>query len=384
MNILITVKTFAPLKDGVQSVTEYLAEGLLKKGHKVTVVTTRIPGIPDREDYHGLSIIRVPIYTKFALYWGNRKKYQEFILNLAQQHDVMINVATQQALTDYLYPILSKIKCIKILHMHGMYDFHWHLTDLRSLKAFVYKIWRDIRWGMLYYIKPHKFQQYDYVLQLHQFDKAHLFFKKHYGIDGHILENAAGDEFYCPNDHLKDLYAVCVANYQEIKNQEFLLEAFYKSKSSTKMQLILIGSKKTAYYLKLQKKILLLQQKCGTRNIQMLTDVSRQQTVMYVKKASVYLMSSLKEAFSISLIEAMAAGTPFISTDVGVARYLPGGIVCSTQEEMAYWLDVLYNHANIRKSLANAGKNFYRKNLTTDVKVNQLHLLITRKNNIKK
>lgn len=379
MNILITVKTFYPLHDGVQAVTEYLAKGLAQKGHQITIVTTKIPGLPDREKYQGITIIRVPIYTKFALYWGNRKRYRQFILNLAQQHDVMINVSTQQALTDYLYPILSKIKCVKILHMHGMHDFRWHSTDFRSVKAFAYKIWRDIRWGILYYISANKFHQYDHILQLHSFDNAYIFFKKHYGIDGYILENAAEDSFYCTDIGAKDLCAICVANYQEIKNQEFLLEAFYKSKYSAKAKLILIGSKKTAYYFKLQKKNLALQQKYGSRDIQMLTNIPRAQTVAYVKKASVYLMSSLKEAFSISLIEAMAAGTPFISTDVGVARYLPGGIVCRTQEEMAYWLDILWTMTDIRYSLATIARHFYKDHLQVSSKIDSLNMLFAHK-----
>ena len=114
MRILITVSTFYPLKDGVQAVTEYLAKGLVEKGHTVTIVTSKLKKAPEKEDRMGLKIIRVPIYTKWAMYFGNKKQYQKLILNLAKQHDVMINVATQQALTDYLYPVLSKIKCIKI------------------------------------------------------------------------------------------------------------------------------------------------------------------------------------------------------------------------------------------------------------------------------
>lgn len=263
--------------------------------------------------------------------------------------------------------------------MHGMHDFHWHSTDFRSLKAFIYKVWRDIRWGILYFINSQKFQEYHYVIQLHKFDKAYIFFKKHYGIDSYIIENAAEDKFYSSDNHLKRLYAVCVANYQEIKNQEFLLEAFYKSKCSKKMKLVLIGSKKTAYYLKLQKKAFSLQKQYGIRDVQMLSGIPRQQIIELVKGASVFLMSSIKEAFSISLIEAMAAGTSFISTNVGVARYLPGGIVCETPEEMSYWLDLLCDNPEIRENLAKAGKLFYLKNLTINKQVDKLRQLIEEK-----
>ena len=40
MKILITVSTYYPKNDGVQNVTQYLAEGLCKLGNDVTVITS--------------------------------------------------------------------------------------------------------------------------------------------------------------------------------------------------------------------------------------------------------------------------------------------------------------------------------------------------------
>ena len=39
MKIVFTVHTYYPNKDGVQYVTQYLAEGLAKLGHDITVIT---------------------------------------------------------------------------------------------------------------------------------------------------------------------------------------------------------------------------------------------------------------------------------------------------------------------------------------------------------
>ena len=41
MRILFTVNTYLPKHDGVQFVTKYLAEGLVKKGHIVDLITRR-------------------------------------------------------------------------------------------------------------------------------------------------------------------------------------------------------------------------------------------------------------------------------------------------------------------------------------------------------
>ena len=372
MKILVTVSTFYPQKDGVQAVTEYLTKGLAGKGHEITIVTSQVKGSPEEENFMGMKIIRVPVYTKYALHFGNKKKYRQLILKLAKDADILINVCTQTALTDLLYPVLPQIKCKKVLHMHGMYDFNWHKTDLNSFKAFAYKIWRHIRWGWLYFVNKQKFKQYDRILQLHRFDDGYIFFKKHYGIESVVLENAADSKFYCHDINNKKPYAICVSNYIPRKNQEFILESFYKSKAGKDMELILIGSQETSYYKYLQNLNNSLQQKYGPRKVQLLTGINREQTIEYVKNSAVYLMGSTWEAFSISLIEAMAAGTVFISTDVGVARYLPGGVICQNRDDMAYWLDVFNENAEVRKALAGAATAYYSKHLTIEAKVNLL------------
>lgn len=44
MKIVFTVHTYYPEKNGVQVVTEYLAEGLAKKGHDIHVITSLVSG----------------------------------------------------------------------------------------------------------------------------------------------------------------------------------------------------------------------------------------------------------------------------------------------------------------------------------------------------
>ena len=59
MNILFTVNTYYPLKDGVQFVTQYHAENLVKLGHDVTVVTLAYNSPIKQENHNGVNIIRL-------------------------------------------------------------------------------------------------------------------------------------------------------------------------------------------------------------------------------------------------------------------------------------------------------------------------------------
>ena len=45
MKIVFTTHTYYPEKNGVQVVTEYLAEGLAKKGHEVHIITEMLSGV---------------------------------------------------------------------------------------------------------------------------------------------------------------------------------------------------------------------------------------------------------------------------------------------------------------------------------------------------
>lgn len=379
MNILFTVYTYYPMKDGVQAVTGYLAEGLVKKGHKVTVITPCF-GEEEKEVHNGVFIERVNIWTKHACYFGDKKKYVKLIKEKTKEMDVMINVCTQNPMTDLLFPIIDEIACKKILYMHGMYERKWNWTMINTISDIGHKIWNNIRWG-IYYKKGYKyFKSYDKIIQLHRFDQGYLYFQNAYNIKSTAIENAAENVFFsnivktekAPQKH----YAICVANYMERKNQEFVLKAFYLANLDSEFELIFIGSEKNEYYEKLSKLNEIYKNKYGEKRVKLLANIDRETTVRYVKNADVYLMGSKWEAFPISIVESMAAGIPFISTNVGCVRFLPGGIVIDNENEMAYWLELLQKNENCKCEMGQTGRIYAEKNLSVNSKVEQLeHIL---------
>ena len=376
MKIIITVNTYYPLKDGVQAVTEYQAEGLAKRGHDVTILTTTNGNAPLKEVYNDVEIIRLNIHTVHAIHRGDKKQYQKFILDITKNADALINVCTQTALTDWVLPILDKINCVKFLYMHGMIDFKWYSKDFYSLKAILHKTWNNSRWFYLYNYLGKYFKNYNYVSQLHCFDRGYCYFQKHYNIKSVILENAADNDFFnYSNDKSIDFkrkYLIYVANYIERKNQKFCLEAFYKSECSNKYEMIFIGSEKTPYYNKLIDYDNELSKIYGKKNVCFLTDIPRNEVYLYVKNASIYLMGSRWEAFPISIIEAMAAGVPYISTNVGCVRFFPGGVIVNNISEMVYWINQLINDENLMYSIGESGRIYALSKFTIESKVTQL------------
>lgn len=254
MKVIFTVNSYYPLRDGVQAVTKYYAEGLAAKGHDVTVITRSIPHTEKEEVYNGVKIIRLNIYTKHAIHRGDKKRYRTLILELCKEADVLVNVCTQTPTTDWLLQILDKIKCKKFLYMHGMIDFKWRKENFKSLFLICSKIWNNIRWRVFYKTSLKYLRKYDVISHLHYFDEANIYFRKHKVNNCIVLQNSADENFFQNKLEIRnDLsynYAICVSNYIDRKNQEFCLEAFYQAKT-VDFSLIFIGSEENEYYKKL-------------------------------------------------------------------------------------------------------------------------------------
>lgn len=385
MKILVTVHTYYPNHDGVQFVTQYLAEGLMKKGHSVTVITYKYPDRCDitEEDVNGVHVIRWDARTRHTFHLGDKKGFQKYILKHQDNFDVMVNVGTQTALTDWLFPIYKNITLPRLLYIHSIYDFQIHWSYYKSIKEVIGKIWNNIRWGIYFKKNGKVFQSYNVVTQLHEKDYSYKFFKDNYGIESQIIENAAEEDFF--NDRVDstvivpEKYVINVSNFNERKNQKGSIKLFLESDVPDDWHLFLIGSSNNSYtdelrhYEKRRRAELKLGQ---AKPVHILTGIPREQISTYVKKAQVYIISSLREAFPISLVESMAASVPFISFDVGIVKYLPGGVVAENEEEYLQWLHNFSHNENIRRQYGEAGHRAAVERYRVDGKVDQLEKIL--------
>ncbi len=384
MKIIITVHTYWPHNNGVQFVTQYLAEGLVKKGHEVLVITNlkQQENLSENEAINGVNVRRVKAYTKHTIHYGDKEKYVQEILRLSSRYDCMINVCTQCALTDWILPYLKQIKIPKILYLHSIWDFKYSKENFKDFKSIAGKIWANNRWKIYYNENASNFREYDIVTQLHKMDYTNKYFQKKYGIESKVIENAADDVFFEEKDKKIDIklpknYIINVSNYMERKNQLKAIELFYKLNVSEEWELILIGSDKNSYYNLLKRKLKEYDVKYNrNRKIQLLHNISRELIPYYVKNAKIYLMTSKWEAFPISIIESMAAKVPFVSSDVGIVKYLPGGVSCSTEDEYIYWLEQFVVDEKKREGYGKMGFQEASEKYKIEKKVEELEKII--------
>lgn len=166
-----------------------------------------------------------------------------------------------------------------------------------------------------------------------------------------------------------------MGNYCDRKNQELALKAFYDA-DLIDFGLVFIGSQKNDYCNKLINLNNSLKNQYGNHNVEILYGVPREKISEYTKNAYACVISSNYEYYPITIVESLAAGNPFISTDVGIVNLLPGGVIANTQEEISYWIEFFARNEEYKTELGKAGRNYALKNLRIETKVSSLEDII--------
>ena len=105
-------------------------------------------------------------------------------------------------------------------------------------------------------------------------------------------------------------------------------------------------------------------------------NISREETVSLIRNSYACFMSSMNEYFPITIIEAMAAGKPFISTNVGIISLLPGGNIAHNTNELSYWLEFYSKNCEYVLQMGNIASKFAFDNLQLEDKILQLEKIL--------
>lgn len=367
----------------MSNITTIEAEGLAARGHEVTVLATFFGAAAPREEVHnGVRIHRFDIRGWHGYTSGEKKEYKDAVLRYARDVDVMVNVCIAGAITtDLALECFPEIACKKVLYSHGVQNRGFHVRYLYKPKELAHFVWGLPHLGPLVAREKKYYSMYDLVIQLHQEEAAYHFFKKKYDITSEVIENAVEDRFWTePSSGMRIMqyapdfpqkYFICVANYFRIKQQAEIVKAFALSGVGDEYGLVLIGSsKKTDYYLKVAAEI--EKAKAAGVHVLALEGVDRADTIEMVQQAYGYLMYSIEERYPVSIAEAMASGVPYICSNVGIVRFLPGGHVVSTIEAMAAWIRLYCRDPELAQATGECGRLYAKKNLRREIMVGKL------------
>ena len=148
--------------------------------------------------------------------------------------------------------------------------------------------------------------------------------------------------------------ALCVANYCERKNQKLAVRVFREANvpGST---LVFIGSELGEYGREARRLAEAPGQDASACQVLFLEKLTRTDTFAAYKATDLVLLTATAETQPIVLIEAMAAGKPWISTDTGCVDRMEGGVVCRSRAALVSALKELMADPARRRSLGAQG-----------------------------
>lgn len=390
MRIIFVVDTYYPRQDGVQAVTQYLAEGLVRKGHELLIITSLKKGLKRAETHNGVTVERYEVHrNQYTMHFvGERRAIDRRIKEYCPDAIVFVSIGIW--CFDWFRNRLNRYPGKKVLYTHGFtlkekYSVIEELKKVRICRQMVpllMNVYRELYWKLYKKDLAKQFHNYDKTVYL--CEKESLFsYMKEQGIQNDvIIENAVEDSFFDIRAFEKKedeiITFINVSSYIERKNQKLLLNAFYEAKVPN-AKLILIGSKQTDYYRELLKENERLKQKHKEfkADVSILVNLSREQVKEIFKEAKVYLSASSWEAMSISVCEAAAAGLAIVSTDVGHVAMIPGAQICEKVNEFREAIMSLCFNPDVRADLGKEGYEYAWKHYRIQTKVDELEKILS-------
>lgn len=366
LNIVHTVQFYNPHLGGAELVVQTISEELVKKGHKVTVLTSKNEN-RDFNNLNGVDIVDFDIGGSLSngLRGSDIAKYQDYLVNT--EYDLIMNYAAQQWATDLTFSVMGRLLDRKKILAPCGYSALSNATTIR------WPAFKEYFNFVLPSVLPHYnaciyhsglYQDYQYA--------------KNLGLKNDIvIPNGVFEEEFSGESEIdfRDVYNVktkfmglCVANYLQDKGQERVLDCVRKMNRDD-FTMVFIGKEGD--------QLDNLKKRAEGLNVKFCVNIERAHTLAAYFAADIFLFGSHIEASPLVIIEAKASRTPFVSVDCGNVKEWKGGIVCDP-DEMADNVFMLLADDIKRQQLADEGWQEWKDRLTWKAVVDKYEELYLR------
>jgi glycosyltransferase involved in cell wall biosynthesis len=383
VKIIVSAFTYPPNVDGVATAARQMVENFKNAGHEVIVTTGRSLGQEGHTNEHGVEIRRFEITGGPAFgvgFHGETAAYQQFVLESSA--DLIVCHCWNTWNSELLYPLMPGLRSKTILASHG---YSAHMLEPAILPRGI-GIW--MRRIPCVLALPIKMRRLDLVVFLSGKTDLRRYFDVWVsrvtgcpntrvipnGIDTSGWQ-AITPDFRKSHQLEGGVFFLCVANYFTGKNQMMALAAFTQANIPGSV-LVFIGSSLGEYGAEVFNSWNGMRDRFPSIDVRFLEKLPREEIIAATMSCDVAVLPSRSEAQPLTILESMACGKPFISTDVGCVSELKGGIIVHDTSDMAAAMKHLGADPDERTRLGAEGKRDFETHYNAEVtKSRWLHLL---------
>jgi glycosyltransferase involved in cell wall biosynthesis len=350
--ILQIAHSYAPEVNGVSEVVRRISEGLVRRGHRVHVATGHCRE-RKADVINGVSVSSFHISGNWLRGYvaspGEIERFRTFVFR--GNWDVQANHLGQVWCTDLLFDLLPQLNRVKVYTPHGM-----------PSKAVP-------EWAPYYRMLPALLRSFDAVTCLSETFDEKPFCDAHGISHAYVIPNGVDPaEFQGKAQDLRREWKIGdrpwvlnVSNHSPLKGHRLLFQLarslparsvvvnIGNSHFAEKWGIGAMGVKGGCYYS-------CRVRSCFGARVQLRQHVPRTLVTAALRAGDVFVLPSSREASPLVILEAMAAGIPWIGFRVGNVSEHPGGIVVDTFAEMIDWTNKLLANPSLRAELGAAGR----------------------------
>jgi glycosyltransferase involved in cell wall biosynthesis len=353
MLILQTAHTFAPEVNGVSEVVQQLSKRLAWRGHEIHVATAATANAPAEEVMDAVTVHRFGVRGNLVFgIGGDAEGYVRFVRS--HPWDVVVMHCGQIWSTDSLLPVLPALQSKKLFVAHGLSAF----SDPRYASYFPVLAeavkYVDAFVGLSPLTEENDFaRRFDLVMPrlipngvaIENFRGEALGLRKKWHIGARPWLLSVGN--HVPQKGHNNFFAL-LHNFRRHR-PEVIGTIIGGNHAAAKWRLGELGINGGCWYRCHMRSI-------SSPNLQLRSGVPRLEVISAFQEADLTVVTSNWEASPLIVLESMAAGTPWVSFDVGCVRNHAGGMVVGSVPEMAKTvLDLLDDPAR-RRQLGHEGR----------------------------
>lgn len=313
MKILFVIENYLPHIGGAEIVFKTLAEGLVKEGHSVDLITHRLKNTPAFEVINGVKVHRIScLQSRYLFTFLSVPK----VIRLAREADIIQTTTFNGAPAAWLGGKLTGKKVV--LTIHEVWVGKWpQVTNLGKLGCLMHEFLERL----IYLLD---FDCYACVSDSTRKDLLKLSIDKkravtvYNGVDYDLWNPAKYNYAEIRKKYGLEKKFVCLFNGRPgmSKGLEYLIKAMpLICKKISNMKLIALVSRDKAYVKRYDEMIGLIEKLKLKDKVLVLNSVPYKDLPTYVKAAECVIVPSLAEGFGFAAAESCALGVPLVASD---------------------------------------------------------------------